>query len=275
MIVDSNTVLFAVLGDPVSHSLSPTMHNAALSHVGYNGVYLAFRVENIGSAVSGIRSLDIKGASITIPHKVAVMAHLDELDDTAKKVGAVNTVVNRQGVLTGYNSDGLGAVKALSETTTLKDKDVVIIGAGGAARAIGFGIISAGSRVTVINRTASRGEKLAKDLGAEFQPIANLKNTKCQILINTTSVGMAPDIHAMPVRQKDLDPSMLVMDIVYNPVKTRLLKMAEAIGCNVMDGVSMFVYQGAFQFELWTGIKAPNEAMRKAVLTALNEKEDQ
>ncbi len=272
MIVDSNTTLFAVLGNPVSHSLSPAMHNAALAHVGYNGVYLAFTVENIGSAVSGVRSLAIKGASITIPHKVSVMAHLDELDDTAKKVGAVNTVVNRQGILTGYNSDGLGAVKALSQRTTLKDKAVVIIGAGGAARAIGFGIIAEGGRVTVLNRTASNGEKLARELGAEFQPITNLKNTACQILINTTPVGMAPEIHATPIQQKDLDPSMLVMDIVYNPVKTRLLKMAEAIGCMVMDGVAMFVYQGAFQFELWTGIKAPLEVMRKSVLTALNKK---
>ncbi len=269
---NSDTVLFAVLGDPVSHSLSPVMHNHALSHVGYNGVYLAFRTENIGNAVSGMKSLNIKGASITIPHKISVLAFLDELDDTAEKIGAVNTVVNRQGVLTGYNSDGLGAVKALSEKTTLHDKDVVIIGAGGAARAIGFGIISAGGRVTVLNRTASKGEKLARDLGSEFQPLTNLKKTKCQILINTTSVGMTPDIHAMPIQREDLDPSMLVMDIVYNPLKTRLLKEAETIGCITTDGVSMFVYQGALQFELWTGINAPVEVMRKAVLNALSEK---
>lgn len=248
------------------------MHNQALSHVGYNGVYLAFRIDNIGNAVSGIKSLGIKGASITIPHKVPVMAFLDELDATAEKIGAVNTVVNRHGVLTGYNSDGLGAVKALSDKTTLKDKDIVIIGAGGAARAIGFGIKSAGARVTVLNRTASKGETLARDLGAEFQPITRLKKTQCQILINTTSVGMAPDIHAMPIRRGDLDPAMLVMDIVYNPLQTRLLKEAEKIGCITADGLSMFVYQGAFQFELWTGKKAPVEVMRKAVLTALSEK---
>jgi len=269
MVLNADAVLFAVLGDPVSHSLSPVMHNRALSDVGYNGVYLAFRVKDIGEAVSGIKALDIKGASITIPHKVSVIPFLDELDDTAEKIGAVNTIINRQGVLTGYNSDCLGAVKAISEKTAIKDKDAVIIGAGGAARAIGFGIISEGGRVTVLNRTVGKGEKLARDLGSEFQHISNLKKTKCQILINTTPVGMIPDTDAMPVKSDDLEKSMVVMDIIYNPLKTRLIKEAENIGCMTIDGISMFVYQGAFQFELWTGKKAPVEVMKKAVLNAL------
>ena len=269
MTLNSETILFAVLGDPVSHSLSPVMHNTAFSELGYNGAYLAFRVKDIGKAVAGIRALGIKGASITIPHKVSVMDFLDELDDPAEKIGAVNTVINREGVLTGYNSDGLGAVKALFERTTIKDKNVVVLGAGGAARAIGFAIISEGGRVTVINRTPIKGEKLAKDLGADFQPLSNLNKTACHILINTTPVGMFPGIDAMPVRKQDLDKSMVVMDIVYNPLKTRLLKTAESIGCRTINGVSMFVYQGAFQLELWTGMKAPVDVMRKAVLTAL------
>ena len=253
----------------MSHSLGPLMHNTAFSALGYNGAYLAFRVKDIGKAVVGIKALGIKGASITIPHKVSVMDFLDELDDTAKKIGAVNTIINRQGVLTGYNSDGLGAVKALLEKTTIKDKDVVILGAGGAARAIGFAIISEGGRVTVINRTPAKGEALAKDLGADFQPISKLTKTECHILINTTPVGMMPDIDAMPVRKQDLDKTMVVMDVVYNPLKTRLLRTAENIGCQTIDGVSMFVYQGAFQLELWTGMKAPVDVMKKAVLNAL------
>jgi len=257
----------------VSHSMGPLMHNAAFSALGYNGAYLAFRVKDIGKAVVGIKALGIKGASITIPHKVSVMDFLDGVDDTAEKIGAVNTLVNREGVLTGYNSDGLGAVKALYERTTIKDKNVVILGAGGAARAIGFAIISEEGRVTVINRTLAKGEKLAKDLGADFQPIAKLNQTACHILINTTPVGMFPDIDAMPIRKEDLDKAMVVMDVVYNPLKTRLLRTAENIGCRTIDGVSMFVYQGAFQLELWTGMKAPVDVMKKAVLNALGKKD--
>jgi shikimate dehydrogenase len=273
--INSDTILFAVLGDPVSHSLGPLMHNTAFSELGYNGVYLAFRVKDIGKAVVGIKALGIKGASITIPHKVSVMDFLDELDDTAKKIGAVNTIINRKGVLTGYNSDGLGVVKALIEKTTIKDKHVVILGAGGAARAIGFAIISEGGRVTVINRTPFKGEELARDLGADFQPLSKLNKTACHILINTTPVGMMPDIDAMPVRKQDLDKTMVVMDVVYNPLKTRLLRAAEHIGCKTIDGASMFVYQGAFQLELWTGMKAPVDVMKKAVLNALGKDDEQ
>jgi shikimate dehydrogenase len=271
MALNSDTILFAVLGDPVSHSLGPAMHNSAFDETGYNGAYLAFRVKDIGKAVIGIKALGIKGASITIPHKLSVMDFLDELDDTAKKIGAVNTLVNRNGVLTGYNSDGIGAVKALFEKTVIKDKNVVVIGAGGAARAIGFSVLSEGGRVTVINRTRANGEKLAEALGADFKPMSELNKIDCHILINTTPVGMLPDVDVMPVRKQDLINTMVVMDIVYNPLKTRFLRAAEAIGCRIIDGVSMFVYQGAFQFELWTGMKAPVEVMKKAVLSALGE----
>lgn len=269
MILNSDTALFAVLGDPIAHSLSPVMHNRAFSQVGYNGVYLAFSVKNIHNAITGIKALGIKGVSITIPHKIAVMETVDDVDDVAKKIGAVNTIVNRNGVLTGYNTDGIGAVKAITEKTTIKDKDVVIIGAGGAARAIGFAIVSEGGRVTILNRTPAKAERLARDLGAEFEQISNFKNIKCRILINTTPLGMTPNVDAVPLPREDLDKSMVVMDIVYNPLKTRLLKEAEHIGCQIIDGMSMFVYQGAVQFELWTGIKAPVDVMKTAVQDAL------
>jgi shikimate dehydrogenase len=269
--LDSDTILFAVLGDPVSHSLGPVMHNTAFVETGFKGVYLAFRVKDIGGAVIGIKALGIKGASITIPHKLSVMDFLDELDDSAKKVGTVNTLVNRNGVLTGYNSDGIGAVRALSEKTAIKDKNVVVLGAGGAARAIAFSVLAEGGRVTIINRTPAKGEKLAEALGADFQPMSELNNIDCHILINATPVGMLPNVDAMPVRKQDLEQNMVVMDIVYNPLKTRFLKAAESIGCRIIDGVSMFVYQGAFQFELWTGMTAPAGVMKKAVLHALGE----
>ncbi|MBW2564178.1 MAG: shikimate dehydrogenase [Deltaproteobacteria bacterium] len=269
-IINSNTSLYAVLGDPISQSLSPVMHNNAFSHVNYNGVYLAFRVKEIGKAISGIRALGIKGAGITIPHKVKIMDFLDEIDDTAGKIGAVNTIVNRQGKITGYNFDSIGAVKAIKEKTGINNKSVAILGAGGAARAVGYGIISEGGKLTILNRTKESGEKLAADLGSAFSPFEDFKKIKCDILINTTPVGMKPNVDSMPVEKKHLNKGMIVMDIVYNPLKTSLLKAAEDIGCTIIDGVSMFVFQGAGQFELWTGKTAPVNLMRKAVLKALS-----
>lgn len=269
--IDSNTFLYAVLGDPVSHSLSPFMHNSAFIHIGYNGVYLAFNVKGRGlaSAISGIKALGIKGASITIPHKVAVMEFLDELDEKALKIGAVNTIVNRDGKLFGYNTDCLGATNALLEKTDIKDKDVVILGSGGAARATGFGIVSEGGKLTILGVLKDEGEKLAKNLGVNYYHLSELGNIDCSILINATPVGMTPDTKAMPVQRQDLKKEMVVMDIVYNPIKTRLLKEAEDLGCITVNGASMFVYQGVAQFEIWTGKKAPVDIMRKSVLSAL------
>jgi shikimate dehydrogenase len=261
--------LYAVIGNPIGHSLSPLMHNSALAHSGLSGCYLAFRVDNIAAAVDGIRSLGIRGASVTIPHKVAVMEYLDEVDSMAADIGAVNTIINRDGILHGYNSDCAGAVKALSEKTAIKGKDVAVIGAGGGARAIGFGLRQQGGNVTIINRTNSRGEKLAGDLGCRFIPLAELKALPFQIVVNTTPAGMMPDVDSMPLSPRLLESEMVVMDIVYNPLQTRFLKEAQSIGCTIVDGVSMFVHQGAVQFELWTSQKAPVDVMRKVVLEEL------
>jgi shikimate dehydrogenase len=269
--IDSNTFLYAVLGDPISHSLSPVMHNSAFAHTGYNGAYLAFNVKDrdLASAISGIRALGIKGASVTIPHKVEVMKFLDSIDEKALKIGAVNTIVNRDGKLFGYNTDCLGATHALLEKTGIKDKDVIILGSGGAARAIGFGIVSEGGRLTILGVLKDEGENLARDLGVNYYHLSEFNNIDCSILINATPVGMTPNTEAMPVQGQDLNKEMAVMDIVYNPIKTRLLKEAEDIGCITVDGASMFVYQGAAQFEMWTGEKAPVDIMRKVVLSAL------
>ena len=269
--IDSSTSLYAVLGDPVSHSLSPVMHNSAFPHTGYNGVYLAFNVKgrDLASALNGIKALGIKGASITIPHKVEVMKYVDNIDEKAAKIGAVNTIVNRDGKLFGYNTDCLGATNALLEKTGIKDKDVVVLGSGGAARAIGFGIVSEGGRLTILGVLKDEGENLANDLGVNYYHPSELRNIDCQILINATPVGMTPNTEAMPVQREDLNKDMVVMDIVYNPIKTRLLKKAENLGCITVDGASMFVYQGAAQFEMWTGEKAPVDIMRRTVLNAL------
>jgi shikimate dehydrogenase len=269
MNINASTSLFCVIGNPISHSLSPVMHNSAFAHIGHNGVYLAFNVKEVSSAIAGIKGLGIKGVSVTIPHKLTVMEFLDEIDESAIKIGAVNTIVNRQGKLYGSNTDYLGATNALLEKTSIKDKNVIMIGAGGAARAIGYGILSEGGRLKIVNILEDEGKQLARDLDVEYYPLQDYKDYNCQILINATPIGMSPNIDEMPIKKEYLQKDMVVMDVVYNPLKTRLLKEAEDIGCITIGGVSMFVYQGVAQFELWTGKKAPVDVMRKTVLDAL------
>ena len=261
--------IYAVFGDPVAHSLSPVMHNSALAQAGMDGFYLAFRVRDIAKAIAGVRGLGIRGASITIPHKISVIKYLDQVDSLAAEIGAVNTIVNRHGILHGHNTDCVGAVKALKEKTAIKDKTVALIGAGGAARAVGFGIVQEGGRLTVINRTRQSGESLAADLNCEFKSLTDIKRLSCQIVINATSVGMTPHEDSTPVRTDLLENGMTVMDLVYNPLDTCFLREARKKGCVVVDGVSMFVHQGAAQFELWTGQTAPVAVMRQAVLDEL------
>jgi len=269
MPIDSHTRLYGVLGDPVAHSLSPIMHTRAFSHLGVNAVFLAFRVSDIEGAVRGMRALGIQGVSVTIPHKQSVMAFLDEVDELAARIGAVNTVIHRDGTLFGCNTDAWGAITALSEKTPLKNRYVVVLGAGGAARAIGFGALREGARVTIVNRTVDKGERLSKDIGAEFLPLAEVRRIEADVLINTTSVGMKPAVDTTPIDPRFLHGDMIVMDIVYNPMKTRLLGDAEKIGCTTIDGTVMFVHQGAKQFELWTGMPAPVALMRQTVIGAL------
>ena len=270
--IDSYTSLFGLFGNPVAHSLSPVMHNRAFAAIGYNGVYLAFRIKDLDSAVKSIKALNFKGVSITLPHKVAIMEYLDEVDVKAATIGAVNTIVNQKGKLIGYNTDCHGALEALRTKTTIDGKSVAIIGAGGAARAIGFGLVSAGGRVTILNRSQPNGERLAADLEAEFLPLSDCQPQRYEVLINTTPIGMHPETDATPIPKKNLSKEMVVMDIVYNPLKTRLLKEAEGKKCRTINGVSMFVFQGAHQFELWTGKKAPIDIMQNSVLEALSAK---
>jgi len=263
--ISSETLVYGVIGNPVGHSLSPLMHNEAFRKTGWPGVYLAFAVSDAAAAMTGIRALNIKGLSVTIPHKEAIMPCLDQADEVARQIGAVNTVVNDQGRLIGYNSDAYGAVKALSEKTSIKDRDVVIIGAGGAARAVGYGVLKEGARVHIVNRSEQKGRRLARSLGADFYPLSQVSRAPRDILVNTTPVGMHPGIGETPIPQEFLEKDMLVMDIIYNPLQTRLLRAAEKVGARTIDGVAMFVYQGAMQFELWTGLAAPVELMKKTV----------
>jgi shikimate dehydrogenase len=257
--------LFAVFGNPVAHSLSPVMHNAAFAASGFNGVYAAIRVKDIRLAAAGMRSLGLRGASITLPHKEAVMACLDYVDPSARRIKAVNTILNADGSLKGFNTDCAGALQALTEKTPVAGRQVAVIGAGGAARAIVYGVLSAGAKVCIFNRSPEKGESLAAEVGAEFKPLDEFNAEHSEILVNTTPVGMTPQAEDSPVARDQLRPGLVVMDIVYHPPQTRLLREAEAAGCVTIDGLSMFVHQGARQFELWTGLPAPADIMRLAV----------
>jgi shikimate dehydrogenase len=267
--IDQQTVLYGVVGWPIGHSLSPVMHNAAFAAAGINAVYLAFPVRDIAGCMAAVRALGIQGLSVTIPHKSAVISHLDQLDERAKEIGAVNTVVNRDGRLIGYNTDAAGALKALEERITLAGRRCVILGAGGAARAIAFALRDKVAALTVANRSPDRGRALAQSLGCSFISLDELKRVQADLLIQTTPVGMALGDHACPISEQILKEGMAVMDIIYNPLETKLLAMARSRGCVTIAGLSMFIYQGAEQFRLWTGGEPPIQAMTRAVLKVL------
>lgn len=267
--IDGTTRVYGIIGRPVAHSLSPAMHNAAFRELGLNAVYVAFPVTDLAQAVSGLRGLDIGGVSVTIPFKEEIIAWLDELDPQVALMGAVNTVVNRDGHLTGYNTDWLGAVAALRTHTTIEGQHFLILGAGGAARAIAFGIRQEGGEITVTDIDARRAESLAKEFGLKFLGLEHLADCPASALINATPVGMSPQTEDIPLDPGLLDRFALVMDIVYRPLATRLLKEAGARGCQIIDGLQMLIHQGTAQFELWTGLPAPVEVMSRAAYEAL------
>jgi len=271
MLPDAKTVLHAVFGHPVGHSLSPFMHSRAFAELGLNCVYLAFDVTDIGAAMQAVRTLSMRGASVTIPHKLAVMEHLDEVDETARKMGAVNTVINENGRLLGKNTDGLGAVMALEEKTSLAGKSLLLLGSGGAARAVAHAVKNAGAAVSIAHRPedAKEAETLAGEVEARTLLLSEASGEVCDVAVNATPLGMSPNVDETPVSPGFFRPGMVVMDVVYNPLETRFLREAKQKGCETVDGAAMFVYQGAAQFTLWTGRKAPYELMRETVLHAL------
>ena len=262
-----------LLGNPVRHSLSPLMHNAALKALGLNGHYSAFCATDIAQAAAGLRGMNIRGASVTIPFKRSVMEYLDAIDPDAFALGAVNTIVNDAGCLTGYNTDWLGLVGALKTQTAISGKTFVVLGAGGTARAAAFGIRKEGGEILIANRSAGTGVALAEEFGCPFYSLAMLKKVRADGLINTTPVGMFPDVSASPVEPGCLKRFEVVMDVIYNPLKTKLLAEAEAQGCRIVSGLDMFVHQGAAQFQLWTKHDAPAALMKKVVRERLEQNE--
>jgi shikimate dehydrogenase len=277
------TRLCAVIGNPVSHSLSPALHNAAFRALGLDFVYVAFRVEDLRSAVGGMRALEnFRGLSVTIPHKIEVMNYMDEIPELDRAIGSINTVINDDGRLTGFGTDGPGALKAMTDAgVNLEGAKILLLGAGGAARAIAFTLAMNSSlnrlQILDINEPMLAGlvADLRKGTGAKIGDSlltpGNVARevSQADIIVNCTPVGMHPRERESIVPQEFLRSGQTVFDIVYNPLETKLLTDARRMGCRVISGVEMFINQAVLQFELFTGAKAPVDIMRKIVLERL------
>lgn len=283
MVISGRTKVCAIIGDPVEHSLSPVMHNAAFKELGLNLVYVAFTVaaKELNTAISGARSMGLKGLNVTMPHKNAVMKYIDEVDATAKDISAVNTILCNNRRLIGYNTDGAGAMIALQENDVfLEDKKVVLLGAGGAAKAIAYQVVQDAEELVILNRTPQKAKKLAELIrknkkvksGSLTAPALKEELETANVLINSTSVGMHPDVECSPVPTNFLRSDLCVMDIIYNPLDTKLLKDAKSVGAKTISGIEMLIYQGAVAFEIWTNCPAPVDVMREAVLNQLEKR---
>ena len=280
MRITAQTQLCGLLGNPVDHSLSPAIHNAAFEKLGLNFVYLAFPVEDLGNAIRGIRALGhIRGFSVTIPHKVSIMPLLDSVETTAKHIGSVNTIIKDRGMLVGSNTDASGALQALRQGgVDLAGQRVVMLGSGGAARAIAFGLCMEGTigHLTLLGIDDQERSALATDLRAKTGTTItdDQLNTStlgpalasAQLFIHCTPIGMHPKFEHSCVPKELLHTGLTVMDIVYNPLNTQLLKDAQLAGCRTIQGIEMFLHQAVGQFELWTGQPAPVDTMRKILI---------
>jgi shikimate dehydrogenase len=281
--ITGKTSVFGIIGDPVEHSLSPGMHNAAFNSVGLDHIYVPFHVKTaeLEDAINGARAMEIRGLNVTIPHKTEVIKYLDYLDIAAGLIGAVNTIEFGENGAVGHNTDGIGAIRAIEDVTPVKKKKIMVLGAGGAARAISFQLLLSGAESLVIsNRTIGKAEELKDDLvekldqeviitdlGQDLEK--QLEDT--DILINTTPIGMYPNINHKPLITADMmHKELLVNDIVYNPLKTGLIIEAEEAGAKTISGIKMLMYQGIESFRIWTGIEPPVEIFESALLKEMN-----
>jgi len=270
MKLSAKTKICLIIGDPVEHSLSPAMHNAGYEALGIDNQFVFLgakvKVEDVGVVIQAMKKMVIHGLTCTIPHKIAVMQYLDEIDETAKKIGAVNTVLNQNGKLIGFNTDWQGVVIPLEKVTKLPGKKVMVIGAGGAARAVVFGLSKRGAKVKIFNRTKENAVKLAKEFNCLSGDLDNQEEIKdFDIIVNTTSVGMKPLENKTPISTKFITNKQIVFDIVYVPFETKLLKEAKKRGAKIIHGIEMLLHQGTAQFEIYTDRKAPEEVMRKVL----------
>jgi len=269
MNITARTKICMVIGDPIEHSLSPKMHNAGYNALSIDDkyVYVAshVKVADIKHFIDGIRAMNIHGVSLTIPHKIAVMPYIDKIDEIAQKIGAVNTIINENGVLIGYNTDWLGILKPLEKLTTLKGKSAAVLGAGGAARAAVYTLSTKGVNISIFNRTFEKAQELANDFGAVAYRLDELeKIKKMDIIINTTSVGLKNTNESL-VPMEYIEKHQIVFDAVYGN-ETQLVKYAKNKHAETITGVEMLLYQGTEQFTLFTGYEAPVVEMRTALL---------
>lgn len=277
--IDSNTVVYGVVGDPIGHSLSPMVHNAAFRRMGVNAVYLPFRVprEHLSQFLEDAPALGIKGLSVTIPHKEAVLKKLTRMDDSMSGIAAANTLLFEDGKIVGHNTDHQAALDSLELALTehhgrkaaLDNQTALVLGAGGAAKAIAYGLKRMGATVVVAGRTPQRAQQLADSLKCKTVEWANRYSVQPDILVNCTPVGMHPNVDATPYDKHHLRPSMVVFDTVYNPENTLLLKDARSQSCTVVTGVEMFVRQACLQFKEFTSQEAPSDLMRDVLKRAI------
>ena len=264
--INAKTRLYGLIGKPIEHSLSPVIHNALFKKYNINAVYLTFEVDDLDSAVKGVKALGISGLNVTMPYKEQILEFLDELSEEANAIGSVNTVVNREGKLIGYNTDGIGALKALKRFTEVENKNILVLGAGGAGKAIAY-TLSRLAKVVVLNRTERKAKELEK-FGVKGDKLSkeSLEHYLgwADIVINATSLGMNED--KSPIPKELLRENLVVFDIVYSPLETKLLREAREAGCLTIDGLWMLIYQGAESFRLWTGVKPDVEFMRREAL---------
>lgn len=279
MRINSSTKICMGIGDPIKQSLGPVLHNIGYGALGIDDkfVYVSSRVkpEALKDFMNGARAMGLRGITCTLPHKEAVMEYLDEIDDDAQKIGAVNTIVNNEGILKGYNTDFIGVIKPLKSITGLKGKKAAVIGAGGAAKAFIYGLITEGCEVTVYNRTTDKAKALAERFNCAYSPLDEQSGIKnADIVCNASSVGLAGSKMAdkSPVDADKLSSNQIVFDAVYAPLETKLLKDAKVVGANIIHGTEMLLYQGDAQFKLYTGYDAPEQEMRKALMEKLNAK---
>jgi 3-dehydroquinate dehydratase/shikimate dehydrogenase len=271
--LDRRSRVYGVIGNPVSHSLSPLLHNTAFIARRMNDVYLPFLVPDLRDFLRAVRPLGIHGFSVTLPHKQSILRHLDDCDPLAAAIGAVNTVVVRPGgKLYGYNTDYVGVLRALQQRVALRGSRVLIYGAGGAARAIAFALVQEGAIVNICARRSSEARKLARAAGGEAIERRQLRGEFFDAIVNATPVGMHPRAGASPLRAEELN-CRLVFDSIYRPLKTRLLQLAARRGIETVSGSEMFIAQGTAQWEIWTGLRAPEKQMRAAVLSKLKAEE--
>ncbi len=281
--INTKTQICAIIGNPVEHSLSPAIHNAGFAELDLNFAYVAFRVEDVASAMAGMRALEnFRGMSVTIPHKIEIMKHMDEIPEVDRHIGSINTVINDNGRLRGLGTDGPGALKAITGAgVDTEGKNILMLGAGGASRAVSFTLAQQAKPAEILLLDIDK--KILTDLtvdltsGTEANIKAELMNEivlatameRADIIIHGTPIGMHPKVDATLVPQELFRPGQVVFDIVYTPLETRLLREAKAKGLQTISGVEMFINQAVLQFEQFTGVNAPEEVMRRVVMEHL------